>query len=93
MMTGIPADRSPLACLMLFLIQLALAGSILAAVHYAAVDRPQQKAVQAPENRVGPRNCRVSCTQQACGSTSMDAEPCYTPEWDACMKTCNAAGL
>jgi len=49
-MTNVPPARSPLACLVLFLVLLALAGSILAAVHYAAVDLPAQKAISAPHN-------------------------------------------
>jgi len=47
---------SPLAQLVLFIICLAFAGSCVAGAHYAAVDLPAQKAVQAPENSQGNGN-------------------------------------
>lgn len=43
-------ERSPTARLVLFMICLAIAGSVLAGAHYYAVDLPAQKNLQAPEN-------------------------------------------
>lgn len=46
------SEKTPLARLMLFMICLSVAGSIVAGVHYYAVDLPEQKAraLQAPQN-------------------------------------------
>lgn len=44
-------ERSPLARLVLFMVCTAIAGSILAGAHYAAVDLPAQEwALHAPAN-------------------------------------------
>lgn len=53
------STRSPLASLVLFMILLAVAGIIVAGIHYYAVDLPLQKSVQAPENRHTP--CKNDC--------------------------------
>jgi hypothetical protein len=45
-----PSERSPLARLVLFMVCLSVAGGAIAAVHYYAIDLPQQKALPAPEN-------------------------------------------
>ena len=42
--------RSPLARLVIFMVCLSIAGSVVAGVHYVAVDLPAQKAVQVPQN-------------------------------------------
>jgi archaellum component FlaG (FlaF/FlaG flagellin family) len=47
------STRSPLARLVLFIVCLSIAGSIVAGVHYYAVDLPQQQNVQAPANSCG----------------------------------------
>jgi len=50
-------SKSPLARLVLFAICLAVAGSIVAGVHYFAVDLPGQQALHAPMNG----DCLESC--------------------------------
>lgn len=42
--------RSPLARLVVFMVCLSIAGSVVAGVHYFAVDLPAQKVVQVPQN-------------------------------------------
>jgi hypothetical protein len=49
-MSGTFPEKSPLARLVLFMVCLSIAGSFAAGLHYFAVDLPQQKSVQAPEN-------------------------------------------
>ena len=43
---------SPLAGLVLFMVGLAIFGSLIAGVHYFAVDLPLQKSIQAPDNGI-----------------------------------------
>jgi hypothetical protein len=45
-----PSAYTPLTRLVLVMVCLAIAGSIGAGVHYYAVDLPQQKSVQPPDN-------------------------------------------
>ena len=52
-------NRSPLASLVLFMFCLSIAGSALAGAHYYAVDLPQQKNLQAPENAEGTTDCKM----------------------------------
>jgi len=49
-MTEPHSTQSPFARLVLFMVCLAIAGTIIAGAHYLAIDRPQQERVQAPEN-------------------------------------------
>lgn len=49
-MTGNNNRRSPLAALVLFMIGLAIFGSIIAGAHYSAVDLPAQQNIRVPEN-------------------------------------------
>lgn len=44
------STTSPLARLVLFMVCLSIAGSIVAGVHYVAVDLPEQQNVKAPAN-------------------------------------------
>jgi hypothetical protein len=64
-MSGTPSPRSPLASLVLFILTLALAASLFAAVHYVLIDMPQhQKALTPPENsdnRCGRDDCFHQC--------------------------------
>jgi len=61
-------ERSPLMSLVLFIICLAVAGSVLAEAHYYAVDRPAQDASahQSPENAATMeakcKNCQLACS-------------------------------
>ena len=43
-------QKSPLARLVLFMVCLAIAGSLLAGLHYFAVDLPAQKNLHPPKN-------------------------------------------
>ena len=58
-------EQSPLARLVLFMVCLAVAGSIMAGAHYYAIDIPQQNALQAPENAGVSGSscdiCRLNC--------------------------------
>jgi len=51
-MSETPSPRSSLSRLVLFMVCLSVAGSIVAGVHYYAVDRPELEALalQAPQN-------------------------------------------
>jgi hypothetical protein len=66
-MAEIQSTRSPLARLILLMVCPAVTGSILAGVHYYAVDLPEQNAVQVPSNGNGPLYgcslCRYECTR------------------------------
>ncbi|MCK9630845.1 MAG: hypothetical protein M0R30_04325 [Methanoregula sp.] len=44
------STRSPLARLVLFMVCLSIAGSVVAAAHYYAIDIPEQQDVQPPAN-------------------------------------------
>ena len=61
------STQSPLARLVLFMVCLSVAGSIIAGVHYYAVDLPEQNAVQVPSNGNGPLYgcslCRYECAR------------------------------
>lgn len=52
-----------------FMICLSIAGSVLAGIHYYAVDLPQQKAAQAPPNldARGLMDCIENCIIKNCG--------------------------
>lgn len=55
-------EHSPLKSLVLFIVCLAIAASVLAGFHYYAVDLPQQKALQAPENSdIDCQLCLATC--------------------------------
>lgn len=63
-MTGNHRERSPLARLVLFMIFLSLAGTLVAGLHWYAIDLPvQQELIRAPDN-YDPTPCD-SC-QYAC---------------------------
>ncbi|PKG32629.1 hypothetical protein [Methanoregula sp.] len=61
--------KSPLARLVLFMIALAVAGSVFAGIHYYAVDLPQQKDARAPSNldARGIMVCIEDCMIKNCG--------------------------
>jgi hypothetical protein len=50
---------SPLAKLVLFMVCLAILASSLATLHYYAVDLPQQKAIQPPDNSNKLSKCPI----------------------------------
>lgn len=56
-----PKISSPLEKLVLFIIGLAILGSAVAILHYAAVDLPQQKASPPPDNSNKLSKCSI-CT-------------------------------
>jgi len=81
-MTETPFSGSPLARLVLFFVCMALAGSFIAGMHYAAVDLPAQKNIQAPQNAASSRsnceicmhNCKVDPEYYNCTSICKDLE-------------------
>lgn len=74
-MTETQSERSPLARLVLFMICLSIFGSVVAGVHYYAVDLPIQNAMQAPANSVTEK-CKEDCADQ-CSKTFIMAPYCY----------------
>jgi hypothetical protein len=72
-MTASPPGKSPLLRLVLFIICLAITGSIIAGVHYFAIDLPQQQNMQAPTNAGSfcsyavAQNIYCSCLDNAYG--------------------------
>jgi hypothetical protein len=55
-MTATPSETSPLARLILVIACLALAGSMIAGVHYLTIDLPSQDSTKAPLNLVNVNN-------------------------------------
>lgn len=54
------SEQSPLARLVLFMVFLAVAGSILGGAHYLVIDLPAQMNLPAPENAVSSGlNCEL----------------------------------
>ena len=62
-MTPPQQGKSPLAQLVLFMVCLAVAGSIVAGAHYVVVDKPAHDALPAPANGDCPRyySCQANC--------------------------------
>ena len=63
-----PSAQSPIARLILFIVCLAIAGSIVGGIHYVAVDLPQQKEAMltVPQNN----NClaqTIACLKEPPG--------------------------
>ena len=86
-------QKSPLARLVLFIVCLSIAGSIIAGVHYFAIDLPQQNALQAPENSAGKYACADNCRVQfnACAGTCGDNELCRAlcnQVYSSCSSVC-----
>jgi hypothetical protein len=54
--------HQPLTRLVLFMICLAITGSVVAVIHYHAVDLPAQAALHAPSNDHSPN--RGTCTRE-----------------------------
>ena len=80
-MTPHASERSPLARLVLFMVCLSIAGSILAGIHYVAVDQPQQKALEAYAQ------CSGGCVSaNVVISTPYGASPSPTDE--TCQREC-----
>ena len=76
------SERSPFARLVLFMMCLAIAGTVLAGAHYYAVDLPVQKSLQAPENaqkstsncELCRNNCKIDADYFFCLSICNDLE-------------------
>jgi hypothetical protein len=76
------SKRSPFAHLVLFMMCLAITGSVLAGAHYYAVDLPAQNNLQAPENALYSEtncalclhNCKVDPDRYLCESICRDLE-------------------
>lgn len=74
------SEQPPLVRLVLFMIGLAIAGSILAGAHYYTIDLPdQQKAAQMPPDndslRTKCKNCLLTCS--------------YAPAPVTCLNDCD----
>jgi hypothetical protein len=69
---------SPLVRLVLFIFCLAILGSALATLHYHAVDLPQQKAGQPPDNSNKLSKCSI-CTSNCV----------FQPDYYKCMAECD----
>jgi len=79
-MTDTQSEKTPLARLMLFMICLSVSGSIIAGVHYYAVDLPEQRAQALLEPRNGQELkavCNI-CTSHCRGD----------PDEYGCLQTC-----
>jgi len=72
--------HTPLARLVLFLVLLALAGSIAGGAHYAAVDLPAQKNVPPPANH----GTKVS---EKCTICMSDCT--YSTDYQKCIRECD----
>jgi len=72
--------RSPLARLVLFIVCLSIAGSIVAGVHYYAVDLPQQPEVQAPTNNCGSYQEKQTACSFRCGQDPVCYSSCLTED-------------
>ena len=79
--------RSPLAQLMIFMVFLALAGSIIGGLHYYAVDLPLQKNVQAPTNSNSCANHAKWC-DQVCTPLALNSRDSYY----ACLQELGCCG-
>jgi hypothetical protein len=55
------SERSPLARLVLFMVCLAVAGSILGGAHYLFIDLPAQKNLPAPQNAASSDQECLTC--------------------------------
>ncbi len=64
---------SPLAGLVVFMIGLAVSGTLVSGVHYYAVDLPAQQALSAPENF---SSCMVECKKE---TAACSAKYCQGP--------------
>jgi hypothetical protein len=78
--------QSPLVRLVLFMFCLALAGTIIAGVHYYVVDLPAQKAVQPPDNNWCYDQCNTAYFN--CVSLERSVASTCTNKRDSCMKDC-----
>jgi hypothetical protein len=83
----IESGISPLSRLVVFIICLAAAGSMVALVHYYAVDLPGQIAPPPPENTLCHTELCRFCN--ACWGVCMAKT---TFEWNACFDECDTHG-
>jgi hypothetical protein len=76
------SERSPLARLVLFMVCLAVAGSVLGWAHYLVIDLPAQKNLPAPENAQSSgsncalclHNCEIDPDRYSCEAMCKDLE-------------------
>jgi hypothetical protein len=86
-MTSTPQENTQLGRLVLFMVCLAIAASVVAGVHYFAVDQPLQKYVQAPLNS-GRGDDPCSVQEQQCIAS---CNGLIVPEEQACIRSCGEA--
>ena len=65
-----PSPRSPLVRLVLFMVCLAIVGTIVAGTHYYAVDLPRQKSLQIPRNALIDEQQKMSDLQNSISLSS-----------------------
>jgi hypothetical protein len=80
-MAGTQSEKTPLARLMLFMVCLSIAGSIVAGLHYYAVDLPEQNAQALLEPR---NNQELKAACNICIAGCQD-----DPDVWACEQTCD----
>jgi hypothetical protein len=82
--------QSPLARLVLFMVCLAIGGSIVAGFWYFNIDLPVQNLQQAPEDSVSTGDCRNECQYgySACKVFSPWPMGHCEKEYDACLAGC-----
>ena len=88
------STRSPLARLVLFMVCLSVAGSIVAGVHYYAVDLPEQQSLQAPTNTYDcwdECNIQYDACMSSCWGITGCAAACYA-DYRHCLSKCDRHG-
>jgi hypothetical protein len=76
--------QSPFVRLVLFMICIAIAGSVVAGAHYYAVDLPVQNAIQAPDN-IDVQTWKCSDCANVCRWAGTLSQKCY----DLCIHDCS----
>jgi hypothetical protein len=90
-------EQSPLGRLILFLFCLAIAGTLVAGLHYLAVDLPAQKNVMAPTNsdnfqcELARTNCGADCGHNAIKISKEQGNEAAQEYYDDCRAKCGEA--
>lgn len=77
-------ERSPLDRLIIFIVCLAMTGTVVAGVHYFTIDLPGEKSIQAPLN-LGKSDDPCSVQEEQCRA---DCNGLIVPEMQACLRSC-----
>ena len=81
------SGKSPLGQLVMFTLCLALAGSIVATMHYYTIDLPTQHSAQPPENTICKTELCRFC--EGCIKACWAKSPQY---WNDCFDECESHG-